>query len=157
MPSSCIYILPLFLYDTCMRKRYSDAVLGQKIYQIVAERMKAADMPMHCSENVFICKLSAAKSGTASYSMLEHLDNEEFLEAAYQMLLMRPVDEEGRGTYSEYFDLPKEEFRNRLLHDILHSEEYSQKMIPSVAEHELLQKKTSPVRRIFKFFKRSGA
>ena len=71
-------------------KTYTDDELARRLYGIAAERMQAANRQMPCSEAVFSV-LTAAAPDAVSYPAMAQLGNADFLEAAYLLLLGRPL------------------------------------------------------------------
>lgn len=110
-------------------KTYTDDALARALYRLAAERMQAAGCEMPCSEAVFSVLTAASPEGV-SYAALEQLENADFLDAAYLLLLERPIDAPARKAWQEQLSLPAPEFRTRVLTTILRSAEYQQHRIP---------------------------
>lgn len=110
-------------------KNYTDDELARRLYGLAAERMQAAGRQMPCSEAVFSV-LTAAQPDAVSYPALAQLGNADFLEAAYLLLLGRPVDEPARGVWSAQYPLPAQDFRTAVLRTIIQSAEYQKHRIP---------------------------
>lgn len=110
-------------------KTYTDDALARALYHLAAERMRAADCEMPCSEDVFAVLTAAAPDGIR-YAELEQLENADFLEAAYLLLLERPIDEAARKSWQEQLGLPADDFRTRVLKTILRSAEYQLHRVP---------------------------
>lgn len=110
-------------------KTYTDDALARELYRLAAERMHAADCEMPCSEDVFAVLTAAAPDGIP-YAALAHLENADFLEAAYLLLLERPLDEAARKSWQEQLSLPAEDFRTRVLTTVLRSAEYQHHRVP---------------------------
>ena len=108
---------------------YTDDALARRLYGIAAERMQTAGREMPCSEAVFSV-LTAAAPDAVSYPALEQLNNSDFLEAAYLLLLGRPVDEPSRAVWQAQFSLPEQAFRTAVLKTIVTSAEYQKHRIP---------------------------
>ena len=110
-------------------KAYTDDALARTIYRIAAERMQTAGAQMPCSEEVFSVMTNAAPD-TVSYRQFGHLDNADFLEAAYMLLLGRLLDEPSRQSWQSSLTLPKDAFQTLVLKTIMQSGEYRDKRIP---------------------------
>ena len=110
-------------------KTYTDDELARKLYGIASERMHAANRQMPCSEAVFSV-LTAAKPDAVSYPAMAKLGNADFVEAAYLLLLGRPIDEPSRATWQAQFAQPEQEFRTTVLKTIIQSGEYQKHRIP---------------------------
>jgi hypothetical protein len=110
-------------------KTYTDDALARTIYQLAAQRMQAAGQQMPCSEAVFSVMTGAAPDGV-SYRQIGHLENADFLEAAYMLLLGRPLDEPSRKTWQSSLALPQQEFQTLVLKTIMQSGEYQKSRIP---------------------------
>ncbi len=107
----------------------SDAALLRSVYGIAAQNMQAAGKEMPCAEEMFLTLSMVDPEGT-SYRQLEHLNNAEFLEAAYMLLLGRPIDPGAKAARQSQLDMEQTAFRTMLLKAILHSEEYRMHGIP---------------------------
>ena len=110
-------------------KTYTDDALARAIYRIAADRMQAAGQEMPCSEAVFSVMTNAAPD-TVSYRQFAGLDNADFLEAAYMLLLGRPLDDPSRASWQGSLPLPQTEFRTVVLKTIMQSGEYKKNRIP---------------------------
>lgn len=110
-------------------KTYTDDALARTIYRIAAERMQTAGAKMPCSEAVFSV-VTAAAPDRVSYRQLAALDNPDFLEAAYLLLLGRPLDDPSRESWQTSLALPQDEFRTLVLKTIIQSGEYKNNRIP---------------------------
>ncbi|MBR5723253.1 MAG: hypothetical protein IKX57_06440 [Oscillospiraceae bacterium] len=110
-------------------KTYTDDALARTIYQLAAQRMQAAGQQMPCSEAVFSVMTGAAPDGV-SYRQIGHLENADFLEAAYMLLLGRPLDEPSRKTWQSSLSLPKQALQTLVLKTIMQSGEYQKSRIP---------------------------
>lgn len=110
-------------------KTYTDDALARTIYQLAEKRMHAAGQQMPCSEAVFSVMTGAAPDGV-SYRQIGHLENADFLEAAYLLLLGRPLDEPSRQTWQGSLSLEKQELQTLVLKTILQSGEYQKSRIP---------------------------
>ncbi len=110
-------------------KTYTDDALARTIYQLAAQRMQAAGKQMPCSEAVFSVMTGAAPDGV-SYRQIGHLENADFLEAAYMLLLGRPLDEPSRKTWQSSLSLPKQALQTLVLKTIMQSGEYQKSRIP---------------------------
>ena len=97
------------------------------LYAIAARRMAAAGSEMPCSAAVFTV-LSQAEPEQVRYPLLAGLENADFLEAAFLLLLERPVDAETRAAWSRRYDLPRPQFQTAVLRSVLHSQEYTAHM-----------------------------
>lgn len=113
-------------------KTCTDDALSRKLYHIAAQRMQAAGAEMPCSEDVFAV-LTAAAPDAVSYPDIAHLSNADFLEAAYLLLLGRPIDEPSRAAWQGSISLPEDDFRCAVLKTILRSAEYQRNRIPLTA------------------------
>lgn len=110
-------------------KTYTDDALARTLYRLAAERMQNAGQEMPCSEEVFSV-LTNAQPGAVSYRQIAHLNNADFLEAAYLMLLGRPLDDPSRESWKGSLVLPQQEFQIAVLKTILQSGEYRNNRIP---------------------------
>ena len=110
-------------------KNYTDDELARRLYGIAAERMQAANRQMPCSEAVFSV-LTAAVPDAVSYPAMAQLGNADFLEAAYLLLLGRPLDDPSRGVWEAQLALPEPDFRTAVLKTIIQSAEYQKRRIP---------------------------
>ncbi|MBP0975889.1 MAG: DUF4214 domain-containing protein [Oscillospiraceae bacterium] len=109
--------------------KYTDDELACRLYGLAAERMQAAGRQMPCSEAVFSV-LTAAAPDAVSYRAMETLNNPDFLEAAYLLLLGRPVDAPSLDVWKAQFSQPEQEFRTAVLKTIITSAEYQKHRIP---------------------------
>lgn len=122
-------------------KQYTDDALARALYRLAAERMQAAEREMPCSEAVFSV-LTAAAPDSVSYEAMSGLENADFLEAAYLLLLGRPLDPPTREAWQGNLALPQTEFRTLTLKTIVQSAEYAKHRVPltgcplSLAEDE---------------------
>ena len=112
-----------------MMKTYTDEALARAVYGIAAERMAQAGAEMPCSENVFAV-LTAAKPDAVQYKEIAALSNADFLEAAYYLLLRRPLDAPSRTDWQSKLSLPETAFHTLVLKTVLHSAEYQLHRIP---------------------------
>ena len=64
-----------------------------------------------------------------SYRQIGHLENADFLEAAYLLLLGRPLDEPSRKTWQGSLSMPKQELQTLVLKTIMQSGEYQKSRI----------------------------
>ncbi|MBP0966287.1 MAG: hypothetical protein J5722_01520 [Oscillospiraceae bacterium] len=110
-------------------KTYTDDAFARSIYRIAAERMQTAGAKMPCSETVFSV-MTAAAPDKVSYRQFAGLDNPDFLEAAYLLLLGRPLDDPSRESWQTSLVLPQDEFRTLVLKTIIQSGEYKNNRIP---------------------------
>ena len=109
--------------------KYTDDKLARRLYGLAAERMQAAGRQMPCSEAVFSV-LTAAAPDAVSYPAMAALNNPDFLEAAYLLLLGRPVDAPSLDVWKAQFSQPEQEFRTSVLKTIITSAEYQKHRIP---------------------------
>ena len=112
-----------------MMKTYTDDALARAVYGIAAERMQQAGAEMPCSENVFAI-LNAAQPDAVRYDEIAALGNADFLEAAYYLLLRRPLDAPSRADWQGKLAQPEPQFQTLVLKTILHSAEYQQHRVP---------------------------
>ena len=110
-------------------KNYTDDALACAIYQLANGRMQAAGQKMPCSEAVFSV-MTNARPDYVSYQDIAHLGNADFMEAAYLLLLRRPLDEPTAKSCQENMHLPAREFQAMVLKNILDSDEYRKRNIP---------------------------
>ena len=110
-------------------KIYTDDELARRIYGIASERMHAVQRELPCSEEVFSV-LTAAKPDAVSYPAMAKLCNPDFLDAAYLLLLGRPVDEPSRAAWNAQLSMPEKEFQTVVLQTIVCSAEYQKHRIP---------------------------
>ena len=110
-------------------RTYTDDVLARRLYGIAAERMQAVQRDMPCSEAVFSV-LTAAAPDAVSYPAMETLCNPDFLDAAYLLLLGRPVDEPSKDAWNAQLSMPEKEFQTVVLQTIVRSSEYQKHRIP---------------------------
>ena len=110
-------------------KTYTDDALARTIYRIAEKRMQTAGQQMPCSEEVFSVMTNAAPD-RVSYRQFGQLCNADFVEAAYMLLLGRPLDEPSRKTWESSLALPQQEFQMLVLKTILRSGEYQKNRIP---------------------------
>ena len=103
--------------------------LAKRLYQLTAARMDAASQEMPCSEAVFAV-LTDARPDCVSYSAMAGLSNLDFLEAAFLLLLQRPVDDAAKKSWSAKLSLPRTEFQTAVLRAVLHAQEYQQHLRP---------------------------
>lgn len=106
-----------------------DNDLALKLYRLAGTRMQAAERKMPCSEAVYLV-MTGAQPDAVSYREIEHLSNEDFLEAAYLLLLGRPLDDQARIVWAESYVLPKTEFHTAVLKTIILSSEYQTQRMP---------------------------
>lgn len=110
-------------------RTYTDDELARRLYGIAAERMQAVQRDMPCSEAVFSV-LTAAAPDAVSYPAMETLCNPDFLDAAYLLLLGRPVDEPSKDAWNAQLSMPRKEFQTVVLQTIVRSSEYQKHRIP---------------------------
>ncbi|MBR3446630.1 MAG: hypothetical protein IKH27_02340 [Oscillospiraceae bacterium] len=110
-------------------KTYTDDALARTIYRIAAERIQNAGGKMPCTEAVFSA-VTAAAPDKVSYRQLAGLDNADFLEAAYLLLLGRPLDDPSRESWKGSLTLPPQELQTLVLKTIMQSGEYKSNRIP---------------------------
>ena len=110
-------------------KTYTDEALSRAVYGIAAERMHQAGAEMPCSEDVFAV-LTAAQPDAVRYDEIAALGNADFLEAAYYLLLRRPLDAPSRADWQGKLSEPAPQFQTLVLKTILHSAEYQRYRIP---------------------------
>lgn len=112
-------------------KTYSDDALARKLYGIAAERMQAAQRDMPCSDAVFSV-LTAAAPDAVSYPAIAQLGNADFLDAAYLLLLDRPIDAPALALWQPQFELSTQDFQTAVLKTIIRSSEYQKHRIPLI-------------------------
>ncbi len=110
-------------------KTVNDDALARQLYRLAAGRMQAAGSEMPCSEEVFSL-MTAASPDAVSYPAMRTLSNPDFLEAAYMLLLGRPVDEPSREVWQGSIPLPQTEFQTLVLKTIVQSAEYRKHPVP---------------------------
>lgn len=110
-------------------KTYTDDALARRLYGIASERMQAAQRNMPCSEEVFSV-LTAAAPDAVSYPAMAQLENPDFLDAAYLLLLGRPIDAPAQAAWQPQIELPTQAFRTAVLQTIIRSSEYQKNRIP---------------------------
>jgi len=104
-------------------------VLLSRIYRLADERIRAAGSEMPCSEQLFSA-LAAVTPGTFDYPLFAGLSNEDFLSAAFLLLLERPLDDGTRAAWQErILTLPAEKFHTMALRSVLRSAEYRQHQV----------------------------
>lgn len=104
--------------------------LMHRIYQLADTRMQSAGGTMPCSEALFAA-LAVQAPDAVDYPALAALENADFLEAAFLLLLTRPVDEGTKNAWQPRIaGLQKEEFQTAVLRSVLRSAEYQQHQIP---------------------------
>lgn len=107
----------------------NQTVLLSRIYRLADQRIRAAGSEMPCSEELFTA-LAAVTPGTFDYPLLANLNNGDFLSAAFQLLLERPLDDGTRAAWQDRIaSLPAEEFHTAALHSVLCSDEYRQHQV----------------------------
>lgn len=94
------------------------------LYAIAERRMTQAGAQMPCSAAVFAV-LAQAEPDCVRYPLMRGLNNPDFLEAAFLLLLERPVDPDTKAAWSRQFDLPQTQFQTAVLRSVLHSPEYA--------------------------------
>lgn len=110
-------------------KSYIDNDLACGLYRLAEQRMQAAQRQMPCTEAVFTV-MTNAMPDAVSYRDIEHLGNEDFLEASYLLLLGRPLDLQAKEVWQESLVLPKTAFHTAVLKTILQSSEYQTQRMP---------------------------
>ena len=104
--------------------------LRSRIYRLAAERIEAAQGLMPCSEALFEA-LAAQRPDAADYALLSGLDNADFLEAVFLLLLCRPLDDSTKSAWQPRTEtLAAGEFQTAVLRSVLRSAEYQQHQIP---------------------------
>lgn len=110
-------------------KRYTDDALARAIYRTAAGRMQAAGREMPCSEAAFSVLTAASPEGVRYQDMAE-LNNADFLETAFLLLLGRPLDDTTRKAWQGNLALPETDFRILTLKTIVQSGEYANRRTP---------------------------
>lgn len=104
--------------------------LRSRIYRLAEERIEAAEGKMPCSAALFEA-LAAQRPDAADYALLADLNNADFLEAAFLLLLCRPVDDGTKAAWQPRTEsLAPAEFQTAVLRSVLRSAEYQQHQIP---------------------------
>ena len=103
--------------------------LARAIYRTAAENMYAAGRKMPCTEDVFAV-LTDAHPCFADYGALRGLTNSEFVQAAFVLLLQRPLDEQTAAYWQRQAFRHPRAFQTAVLRTILSSAEYRQRGIP---------------------------
>ena len=98
--------------------------LRSRIYKLAESRIEAAGAKMPCSAALFEA-LAAQRPDSVDYTLLKDLDNRDFIEAAFSLLLGRPLDDATRAAWQDRTDsMPQEQFRTAVLRSVLRSPEY---------------------------------
>ncbi len=111
--------------------QYTDDALARAIYTLADERMQAEGKTLPYSMGVFSV-MTAAAPDRVSYPAMAELRNADFLDAAFLLLLQRPIDDGAKEAWEKRLTLPETEFRTAVLNSILGSPEYQRNMIPLV-------------------------
>ena len=109
--------------------RYTDDALARAVYSLAEKRMQENGGTLPYSMDVFSVMTSAAPD-SVSYPAMEPLSNADFLQAAFLLLLLRPIDDGAKKAWEGRLSLPKTEFQTAVLNSILGSAEYQRSMIP---------------------------
>ncbi len=104
--------------------------LRSRIYKLAESRIEAARAKMPCSAALFEA-LAAQRPDSVDYTLLKDLDNRDFIEAVFSLLLGRPLDDATRAAWQDRTDsMPQEQFRTAVLRSVLRSAEYQRRMTP---------------------------
>ena len=103
--------------------------LARAIYRTAAENMHAAGRTMPCTGDVFAV-LTNAHPCFADYGALRGLTNSEFVQAAFVLLLQRPLDEKTAAYWQRQAFRSPRAFQTAVLRAVLSSAEYRQRGIP---------------------------
>ena len=93
--------------------------LYKSLYDDVSQRLEQDGQSMPVSRDAFMATVEM-QPGVLDVSLLEHVDNRTFFEAAYLVILSAIPGEDTLRHWSKYLDsLPSAEFRARFLHLVL--------------------------------------
>jgi hypothetical protein len=92
----------------------------ESIYDMVSTNMKDAGKQWEYRKATFLCEVNAGP-GEIDITRYLQLANPDFLQAIYVTVYKRLPLPKQISYWTQYFDLPKEDFQNRVLQSIVQS------------------------------------